>query len=97
MMNINVFGKYKVTFTNKFDYISEYDYDRESYVYAKDKTTWKRKMQGGELMDMVAKLMLDHDAISIDSSENKIVVETFRPDNGTGGTLIIKYGAIENV
>lgn len=47
-------------------------------------------------MEMVAKLMLDHDAISIDSSENKIIIETFRPDNGTGGTICIKYEAIKD-
>lgn len=95
-MDINVFGKYKVTFTNKFDYISDYDCGIEDYVYAKDKTTWKKKMQGGELMDMVAKLMLDHDAISIESFDNKIVVETFRPDNGTGGNIVIKYEEVRD-
>lgn len=95
-MNINPFGKYKVAFTNEYDYVSDFDFDRGDYVYAKDKTTWEREMQGEEIIDVVANFMLDHDVISLEISDNKIVVEAFKPCCKLGDTICIKYEEVKD-
>ena len=94
-MNICAFGKYKVSYTNKYDYVSEYDWDMQENVYSHDKSTWKRTMQGGELIDFIAKLLKEKDVIDFSDKDNSIFISTFDSWNGTGEDIRIKYMAVK--
>lgn len=97
-MNICVFGKYRVDFQNNYTYISDKEFGE--YTYSEDKEEWTKDMDGGELMRLVAKLMLENDTTTFEckvssiehgKSVGEIAVEKFEPQDGTGETIIIKY------
>ena len=96
MIDICVFGKYKVKLHNNYSYVSDYDYEMKSPIFSEDVEEWEKVMDGGELMQLIAKLMLEYDTTSISSfKEGKIVIEKFEPQDGTGGTITINYRAIK--
>lgn len=100
MIDICVFGKYKVKLHNKYSYISDYDYEMKDPIFSEHVEEWEKVMDGGELMHLVANLMLENDAITFECKTSsiehgkpvgEIVIEKFEPQDGTGGTITIKY------
>lgn len=95
-MDICVFENYKVKLHNKYSYISDYDYEMKESIFSEDIEEWEKIMDGGELMRLVAKLMLENNTTSISSFKGgKIVIEKFEPQDGTGGMITINYGVIK--
>lgn len=89
-MNISAFGKYRVDFKNNYTYISDKEFGE--YTYSKDKEEWTKDMEGGELMNLIGKLMLDNETIDIsDINERSITIGMFNPMDGTGNDILIRY------
>ena len=95
-MNICVFGKYKVSYTNKYDYVSDYDWEMKQNEYSSDKCTWRRTMQGGEFIDFIAHHLTDMDTIEIRDEKDVIYITKFNPNDGTGSDIRIKYTDVTN-
>lgn len=91
-MDICVFGKYKVKFTNKYSYISDY-YDREP-VYSMDTEHFTKVMDGYDLLQLVTNLLQDHETIDISSTKSTITITQFNVHNGTDNNIVIKYSPV---
>ena len=92
-MNISAFFNYNVLFKNEYSYISDYDGNEPTYDTEIEK--WEKKMDGGTLMNFIAKLLFDKETISVTSKENTIYIDTFCPHNGTGADILINYEEIK--
>ena len=90
-MNINVFKKYNVPLCN--EYISDKEFGE--YTYSKDKEEWTKDVEGGELANIIAKLLLDTEFITIESKHSKelntLYITLFNPCDGTGSEVLIEY------
>ena len=95
-MNISVFEKYKVKFKNKYSYISDYDYDLNESIFSEETEKWQKTLSGDKLMELISKLLLEVNTISItetvntDKQSNIVYIEKYNID-GTGATIIIEY------
>ena len=103
-MNINTFGKYNVKLFNRYTYISDYDYEMKDPIFSEDIEEWEKIMDGGDLMQFLARILLEYDTITFEcknlSIEHRepvggIIIEKFDPQNGTGATITINYRAIK--
>lgn len=91
-MNICAFGKYRVDFQNNYTYISDKEFGE--YTYSEGKEEWTKDMEGGELMNLISKLMIDTNTIGISNYEDGVVITTFDPMDGTGSDIIVRYEAL---
>ena len=70
------FYEYEVEYLCKYCYLNE---DRD-FVDREEKQSYK--IDGGRLMDSIAKLILDNDCTSFSILENQIIIEHFDPFSG---------------
>ena len=103
-MNINVFGKYNVKLFNRYIYISDYDYEMKDPIFSESIEEWGKTMDGSDLMQFLARIMLEHDTITFECKNlsiehgklvSQIIIEKFEPQDGTGGSITITYEAIK--
>ena len=94
-MNINGYGKYKVTVNKKYDYISDYDYDDRNFIHSQGKDYYRRTMQDGALIDFIADLMKHPDCMEVYSNDNNIYISLFDATNGTGSDYKITYKEVK--
>ena len=76
-MEINVLGKYRVEYQNKYSYRIDYDEFRD------DITFWVKTMQGRELMNLISDLLKKGYLIKFETYvdfETKIEFEKFKPN-----------------
>ena len=92
-MNICVFNKYKVHLINKYDYITDREFGETSYTTEEEE--WTKEMDGGTLIDIVAKMLLDTEVINITSLDKFIHISYFNPMNGTSAEIDIEYEEIK--
>lgn len=91
-MNINIFSKYKVKYTNKYSYIS--DKIGDEYIFSDGKAEWTKEMDGYELIKFIINLLKDRDFMSINSIPNGIGIEHFDPSSGEPASIKIEYEEI---
>lgn len=88
-MNLNIYQKYKVTITHTGA--------TKAYEGFEDfKYTDELEVDGGELMEWIAKRLLDNDISTFVVRHNGIKIETFNPFSGEGGTIIYEIEVINN-
>ena len=80
-----VFSEYEVEYLCNYYYLNE---DRD-FVDRKEKQPYK--IDGGRLMDSIAKLILDSQCISFSILENQIVIEHFDPFIGETAVYDFKF------
>lgn len=86
-MEINVFGKYRVEYQNKYSYRIDYNEFRD------DMTFWTKTMQGGELMELISNLLKNEYLIKFETYvdfETKIEFENFNPNTGEGSDIRLR-------
>lgn len=99
-MDICVFGDYKVRRICKYSYIS--DKIDDEYIFSDGRADETRTIDGGRLMDMIAKDMQDHKTIGIhfypEKKDNsfKICIEGFNPNTGEESDTEYKIERNEN-
>ena len=75
------------------DYIVEthckYSYLNEEGDFRDDEFKTRKTVSGGELMDEIAKHILDSDTITVDICDKSIIIDIF--NDGTGETTNYKY------
>ena len=91
-MNICAFGKYRVDFQNNYTYISDKEFNE--YAYSKGKEEWIKDMEGGELINLIGKLMIDNYTIEISNYEDRVAITMFDPMDGTGSDIIVRYESL---
>lgn len=95
-MNICVFEKYQVKYTNHYSFISDYnDCDPNGPIYTKDKYEFNKKLDGDSLIDIITKELQDSLTIDVNFQDNFIFIEKFNPDNGTDSNIEIKFDLIK--
>lgn len=86
MNDICVFGNYKVRRICNYSYIS--DKIGDEYAFSDGKADNTQQIDGGRLMEMIAKEMLEHDTIGVhfydEENSLKISIEGFNPNTGEG-------------
>ena len=88
-MNLNIYQTYKVTITY-IGAIKTYE-GFENFKY-----TDSLEVNGGELMEWIAKRLLDNDISTFTVRHNGIKIETFNPFSGEGGTVIYEIEEVDN-
>ena len=88
-MDINVFFNYKVTHKNKYSYLNE-DGD-----FRDDETINTNVMSGGELMELISRLLHCEDTIDIAEKENRVFVGMFNELSGETADHEIEYEKVE--
>ena len=92
-MNINVFKKYNVHLCNEYSYVS--DEECGERTYEREKEEWTKKVEGGELANIIAKLLLDTEFITVEEEHSKelntLYITLFNPCDGTGSEVLIEY------
>ena len=94
-MNINIYGKYKVYYRNKYDYVDDYDYDLKIYNYKTNTVSWRKILQGGELLDLIGRKLKDNYILEFHVCNTEIHISTFDPNNGTGSDVKIKITEVK--
>lgn len=94
-MNINIYGKYKVYYRNKYDYVDDYDYDLKMYTYKTNTIIWRKTLQGGELLDLIRHKLNDVDVLEFHVCDTEIHISLFNPNNGTGSDIKIKITEVK--
>ena len=92
-MNICVFGRYKVHFVNKYDYIADYEFGEPSYDTQSEE--WTEEMDGGKLIDLLAKVMRHSDMVDVSSSDKNFHTSLFNPMNSCGSEIQIEYEEVK--
>ena len=82
-MNLDIYDEYEVTITSK-------GATRTYEGYEEFNSTNSYHIDGGKLMEWIAKDLLDEDISSIKIEDNAIKITTFNPMSGEGGEHIYK-------
>lgn len=82
-MNLNIYSEYEVTITSK-------GATKTYEGYEEFNSTNSYHIDGGKLMEWIAKDLLDKDISSIEIGDNTIRIATFNPMSGEGGEYIYK-------
>ena len=82
-MNLNIYSEYEVTITSK-------GATRTYEGYGEFNSTNSYHIDGGKLMEWIAKDLLDEDISSIEMGDNTIRIATFNPISGEGGEHLYK-------
>lgn len=93
-MRINIMSKYQVKYKNKYSYRVENDVYNKIFKHGIHK--WNRKMDGGNLIELIARLIQEPDFLDIASNENEIQVALFEPLTGEGADITIQYKRLED-
>lgn len=91
-MNINIFSKYKVKYTNKYSYI--FDKIEYEYIFSDDKAEWTKEMDGYDFIRFIINLLEDRDFMSICSIPKGLYIEHFDPNSGETADIQIEYEEI---
>lgn len=91
-MNIDIFSKYKVKFTNNYSYIS--DKIDDEYIFSDDKAEWTKEIDGYEFIKFIIDLLQHSEFMSISSIPNSIGIEHFDPSSGETASIKIEYEEI---
>ena len=94
-MNINIYGKYKVYYRNKYDYVDDYDYDLQQYSYKTDTVIWRKILEGGKLLDLIGRKLKDNYILEFHVCDTEIHISTFNPCDGTGSDIKIKITEVK--
>ena len=82
-------SKYQVKYKNK------YSQRVEDNIFKHDTFKWNRKINGGELIELIAHLMQESDFLDITSNESEIHITLFEPLTGEGANITIQYTRVE--
>lgn len=72
------------------EYLCNYCYLNEDRDFIDREVQQSYKIDGGKLIDSIAKLILDSDCISFTILENQIVIEHFDPFSGETADYVFK-------
>lgn len=75
-MDINIFTKYKVKYTNK------YSYRNEEGDFSDGHAEWTKVLDGYTFMSMIFKHVEDYEFMRILIENNMIYIENFDPNSG---------------
>ena len=96
-MNICVYGKYRVKCVNRYDYITEYDYDcGGSPLFAKGTERFTKTESGSDVIERIKRELNNPQILSADFTDNKIHFQFFDPYNGTGQDIIYTLTEVHN-
>lgn len=88
-MRIDIMSKYQVKYKNKCSQRIEYN------VFKPYTCKWDRKLNGGELIDLIARIMQESNFLEIVSNESEIHISLFSPDTGESEDITIQYTRLE--
>lgn len=95
-MRMDIYSKYKVKLYSECGYISEEDSEPGDIVFKKDKYEKEHILCGGELLEIIGKKLIDNETNEVKIEDNKIIIiETFNPNTGEGGTTRMEIERIE--
>ena len=88
LLDISVFGKYKVKVSGKYSYNTpSYDCPNDWHT---EKVKYQKTMEGGELMEIIAKELQERDLIGIYFHDDRIMLEKFNPHTGECADWVYK-------
>ena len=97
---MHIYAKYDVEYTNEYSYIE--DRIGDEYFYASDQSEWHIIMDGGDLINLVGKILTDCNILNFkfaqdpdDISSQIFYASIFNPCNGTGEDICIKYKEVK--
>lgn len=91
METICAYGYYRVNVSYKWCSRDEYDYDIGQYIFNNYKNKSSQRMNGGELMEFIAKYLTSKDICEVSFGDNKIYISEFDPFSGETNDVKITF------
>jgi len=92
-MRIDIMSKYQVKYKNKYSYrVEDEVYDK---IFKHDTHRWNRKMFGGDLIELIARIMQESDFFEIASNESEIHISFIDALTGESEDITIQYTRVE--
>lgn len=95
MLDINIYGNYKIHIKYEYSYISQEDSTPDDIVFKEESGEQTITKNGGDFLKCLANEIKNSCFQSLNIKNNIIIVELFNPNTGDNGTYIYEIEEVK--